>query len=122
MLRDRDGVAGKEKINMDLGRKKALETKVHFVIPPKAHYTMLSLRSPILHGVQSMPMHLDPAFLFTHPSTHMLCLVPGTGKLVDCKLRSWVMPFKLSKTDIAPHGVYRIEEEQMFKSKTKQLN
>jgi hypothetical protein len=66
-------------------------------------------------------VHLGPVLPFTHSSMCVPCPIlgtaQGTGKLLDSKVRSCVVFYKLSKIDIALHGVYKMKERQVFKKR-----
>ena len=73
MLADKGGAVGKEKINMELGRKRALKTDVYFAANLVLARTVSS--HYVLHKVQMTFMYLaKPSF--HHLSMCELCLVP----------------------------------------------
>lgn len=73
MLADKDGAVGKEKINMELGRKRALKTDAYFASNLVLGRTVSSHH--VLRKVQMTFLYLaKPSF--HHLSLCELCLVP----------------------------------------------
>lgn len=78
MVAGGDGVARKEKINMELGRNKAWETKVHLASTLVFAKMMAPCHVP--HGVQLMHACAGPGFPFTPSSASACRLVPGAAR------------------------------------------